>query len=405
MRGKEFLRKVQFYLLLTLGTYPVCACIIIYIRPELLSYMWLLSAAFGLLGCLSLALSRKPRLALGILGTVVFLVPAALLLQGDARNILLLFGAGYSALLLWSLQIAGWESEREIEPGILGGCLTVLLAGCLLSHYEPRLTSVSLGIRISFFVFIYFAMRSLNRGSLQLASGGKGTISTLMRRKNLLLIMGMFGVAALIALLPSLFRLVKALIGWIGGLIKGFAAMLPEPTQPETTISTTAEEVVTGEGLDVLTEGLQTHRTSQATFVMMAVISLGIMVPVAAFALYKLGKALWKAIHNAVQQVLDGANTVAEDFEDEITDTREEEAELFYKTPEMQKRPALEKLTPAQRIRRRYKRLQSKNPTWQHSSTARENLSEAAASLYEKARYSNHPITEQDAEDFKNKTK
>lgn len=406
MRGKEFLRKVQFYLLLTLGTYPACACILVFVAPELLPHLWLLSAAFGAMGAVSLVLPQKLRLGWGILGCLAFLLPPALLLQGNGRNIMLIYGAGYSALLLWSLRIAGWDADQELSAGILGGCVTVLLAGCLLSYYEPRLASVSLGVRISLFVFAFFAMCSLNRGSLQLASGGRGSISRMMRRKNVLLITAMFALAALIALVPSLFNLLKILVAWIGDRLADLAALFPDRPAAETTEPpTTTEEVVTGEGMEVLTEGLQTHRTSKGTFIMMAVIALGIMVPVGGFALYKLCAILWSKLQQVARNVLDGTSTVAEEFEDEITDTRAEDLERYRQTDGKEKRPAVVITDPAQRIRYRYKRLQGKNPQWRQSSTARENLPEDAAALYEKARYSSHPVTQRDAEDFKDKTK
>lgn len=207
MKTKEFLRKAQLFLLPALGLYPACACIVIFVAPEMLPYVWIFSTAYWLLGCLSLVLPQKLRLAAGILGCLVFTLPAALLLRGNARNILLLFGAGYSVLLLFTLQIGGWNRDQELAPGWLGGCITLLLAGCLLSYYEPRLSSVSGWIRACLFVFAFFAMHSLNRGSLQLASGGKGIISGRMRRENMLLILAMFGLAVLVALIPSVVNL------------------------------------------------------------------------------------------------------------------------------------------------------------------------------------------------------
>ena len=47
-----------------------------------------------------------------------------------------------------------------------------------------------------------------------------------------------------------------------------------------------------------------------------------------------------------------------------------------------------------------YARLLRKKPQWTSSSTARENLPENAAALYERARYSEHPISSEDADSF-----
>ena len=62
-------------------------------------------------------------------------------------------------------------------------------------------------------------------------------------------------------------------------------------------------------------------------------------------------------------------------------------------------------MTPAQRIRYRYQRLLYKHPNWDQGSTARENLPTVAAAVYEQARYSSHPVTQEDAALFVSKTK
>ena len=45
-----------------------------------------------------------------------------------------------------------------------------------------------------------------------------------------------------------------------------------------------------------------------------------------------------------------------------------------------------------------------KHPYWGDQSTARENLPKDAAQIYEKARYSEHTLSQQDAEQFAQKT-
>ena len=99
-----------------------------------------------------------------------------------------------------------------------------------------------------------------------------------------------------------------------------------------------------------------------------------------------------------------------EDFSDEITRTR---GKRLKKSKEMQE-PQENKerlpmfsgrMTPVQKIRYRYRQLSRKHPEWTVQSTARENLQERAAGLYELARYSNHPVQEADAESFKKETK
>lgn len=407
MRASEFFRKLQFFVILALGSYPVTACIIIFIDPKLLGYMWLFPVVYGALGLLSFALPGKLRLYLGMLGTVLFLLPCGLLMHSNARNIMLTFALGYSALLIWSVRIPGWDVTQELPVGWLGGCFSVLLLGCLLSFYEARLASVALGIRISLFVFVFLAMLSLNRGSLILAAGGRRGFSTAMRHKNVLLTVGMFAIALAVALIPSVFHLIKLIIGLLGQLAEKVADLFPEATLPEVTSSETTEAFSTGEGMDVLYEGLETHRTSQTTYFMMAVIALGVMIPVGGFAMYKLIQAICTGVGRLITGIVAAANAQAEDFYDEITDTRDDAQSQHYRGETgAEKRPASAgKMNPAQQIRHRYRQLSARNPDWKAHHTARENLPEEAAQLYERARYSKHPITRKDAESFKNKTK
>ncbi len=407
MRSAEFFRKLQLVALLALDSYPVTACIIIFVAPELLMYMWLFPAVYSALCVLSFALPAKLRLPFGIFGAVLFLLPCDLLLESNTRNMILAFGLGYGGLLIWSMRIPGWDSDREMPMGWLGAGFVILLIGCLWSRYEPRLATVETAIRISFFVFVLLSMLSLNRGSLLLSAGNKRGFSPAMRQKNVLLTVGIFAIALAVALIPSLLNLVKWLFDAVSTLVAKVAELFPEATVPETTIQETIE-ATTGEGMGALFENLPEHRTSEATYIIMTVITLSIMIPVGGYCIYKIVTGLGRGLRNLTQGIVEAAGNQAEDFQDEISDTREDAESEYYRGDRDKPRrsmPSLRNMTPAERIRYRYRRLASKHPEWKHHNTARENLQSDAAQLYERARYSDHPITEQQAEEFKNKIK
>ena len=95
--------------------------------------------------------------------------------------------------------------------------------------------------------------------------------------------------------------------------------------------------------------------------------------------------------------------------EDEITDTRDD-----YELDSTPKRRAErikaafvneQKLSAQQRVRHYYRRLALKHTEWTRGSTARETIPEEAAEIYERARYSAHPISEEDALAFKKNTR
>ena len=58
-------------------------------------------------------------------------------------------------------------------------------------------------------------------------------------------------------------------------------------------------------------------------------------------------------------------------------------------------------MPPALQIRYYYRRLLRKHAKWSDASTARENLPRDAAAIYEKARYSNEPLSQSEVADFK----
>ena len=103
------------------------------------------------------------------------------------------------------------------------------------------------------------------------------------------------------------------------------------------------------------------------------------------------------------------AQTSSEDFEDEITDTREEgEQERISVLDSLRRRLVRvdeKKLSPTQRVRYRYLRLMVKHPEWRASQTARESIPEDAAALYERARYSGDSVSPEEAERFAGRTR
>ena len=137
---------------------------------------------------------------------------------------------------------------------------------------------------------------------------------------------------------------------------------------------------------------------------MMTAIVLIVVVPFSIAAVYKLVRFTIKGVRRLVELIDQVANAPVEDFVDEITDTRDdmlERVEEKEKTARQIVRVVTGKLSPGERIRDHYRRMQNKHPEWTQQSTARENLNEEAAKLYEQARYSDHPITEADADRFR----
>ena len=95
------------------------------------------------------------------------------------------------------------------------------------------------------------------------------------------------------------------------------------------------------------------------------------------------------------------AAVVSDDYSDEITDTRSEDGrrDEYLRRRRGRRTSSPAPSAPGARIRWRYARLLARGK-WASSSTARENLPQEAAALYERARYSDLPVSKEDADRF-----
>ena len=409
MNRTEFFRKSQFVILIALGSYPAVVLAALFTMPAMLPAIWFYPLVFGLTGICGMLVPGKPRFILAISGILALTVPPFFLWSGSTCAIGFLFGLIFSALLICTLRIGGWEAGKELPAGWLACMLALLLIGCFLSFVEDKVAHTAIPMRISLFVFIFLAMRSLNRGSLFLAAGGKRSFSPSMIGKNMLLTVALFAIALALALLPSLWELIKLLFVWIGQLIAWlrdlFAAMIPEETAAAATTAPTTEAAETMEGLGVITENIPRREPSAAQQVMMTSIVLAVLIPASIFGIYCISRLLIKGIRGLINLVDTAVHAQTDDYEDEITDTRQDgQAETKRDAREKKEKIPESRMTPGEQIRYRYRRLSKSHPEWKDHHTARENLPETPAGLYERARYSNHPITPEEAEAFKKET-
>lgn len=403
MNTKELLRKLQLVLLLSVGMFPVALCILGLLAPELAGYSWIFPVVYGALVAVSLFLPGKLRLLPGILGTLLMVIPSVLLPSRDSWFIAATTAVIYSALLIWSLRIPGWDSTEEMPMlwGLVSLCAH--LAAQLLAFLQI-LQEYRVVLNITFFAFAGLAMLSMNRQSLNLASGGKRGFSSSMRRKNLLLTLSMFGIALLISLIPSVWGIIKLISEGISQIIQKLQELFKNDV-----VETIATEITeaTEETYEYAFDGIEARDPNPTVYKVMTVVVLAVVIPFGILILCKVWKLLSGMVSKIVNSVLSSASMDAEEYDDEITDTRTDMEAEKIRAVQTQKRslPQRRKLPPREQIRYRYGQLAKKHPQWRGADTARDHLEEAAAELYEKARYSDHPITQQDAARFKSETK
>lgn len=405
---KDFLRLVQCPLTIAAGLMPVPILLFTYLQPQLQKYAWIFPVSYFVLTALSFLLPGKLRLPFGLLSAVAIVLPWPFLLTGESLALCLAVAIIFDALLLWSIRMGGWSAEKELHSAWIGVCLVAQFLGLgmqLLDRQTAQhpLTPMAPWFYLSFFVTVILCMLAMNRKALNTITQERTAVVKVMHRKNVVLVFLLVGAAAVISLLPSAMGAIKIVIGWIRQLLKVFERDYSEdimtvPTMPETA---EPEDLGTGFAPNVGKHTDILNIMFQVFFIVLVAVALPFLLYFLWKRLRGAAKKLWRSLRNFT------SDSTAE-YEDEITDTRDsviaDEEEII--KPKRRRRILSDRgLSNTEKIRHRYRQLQKKNPQWRKSSTARENLPEASAGIYERARYSPHPITAEDAEQFKTETK
>lgn len=399
----EFVRKCQFPLILVFASAPIPLEICAYISNDLIPFAWLFLAAYFALSAISLLIPGKLRLSYGILGFLLLCGLAALpALQVRAYS-LMCIPVVYGILLIWGLQIAKWSWDTEIHSfWIWTGIVVHLIAQVmLLAARVNEITSlepVTPSINLCFFLFAALGMLSLNRSNLSDASMGKQRASGKLRRFNVVFTLIFFVIALLVTLIPAVVAAVRKAWNWLIDVISQAATWI---IAHYPTGSSSSDSSDSPEGLDM--GGFETSDFALLLEKIVMFLFKLVMLAMLALAAYFLLRQIIKLLRKLWVKLMNYTSNISEDYEDIITDTREEgEKEGLFSKKIRERFITVDErtLSPDARIRRRYWKLMKKHPEWAAGTTAREKLPPDIAPLYEQARYSEHPITEADAEKF-----
>ena len=403
----DFGRKWQMPWLIAFGTLPVGLIYCANMGGRWWDAM-ALTVMFGLLATLCLPVRGRMRLTVGVVCAAAMLGMGALLPQENGWISATPISAMYAVLILLNLPVSGWERGRELPPAVGGVCLAVhVIAQILVNVDNRRIYSEEIRtlLTLSFVFFLTLAMLWMNRSSLDCAANGRETVPVSMRRKNMLLTFGAVAAALLISAIPALARAVRRL--WdglkacIGAVLRWLANLMA------------AEETVAGMDAGG-TDGFMAAERAEAgwlaillqrAFMVLAIIVAAVALAYALRVILRKLKVLMTLLIRQMSRYL-AAST--EDYEDEVTDPREDgersrilERRRRTSVPRMNER----RMSPVERVRNRYRMLQARHAEWSYSSTARENLADETASIYERARYSSHDVTGEDAERFAERTR
>ena len=390
-----------------------------------LSFLLLLSTAQLIaLGACRMA----PQAAVPLARFPLLLVPALLVcaaVSGRLRGAALfacvaaLFGAGQlwlpsgaaalamplccAVLLFFALAYAG-RNPSQAAPTFYFCCFFLQCVALFLLEQADETVRAMPMMHSAFFLWLLLFALAFNRISLNSASLARYRLSAGMARTGTVLTLLVFVLALLLCAIPAV---VSGVIRLFGAMRDAGVWLLLLVINLFPTDSTAGASAPSTGMFPEIIAPVQ-NKASLFTLILekiAAVLSLIVLTVGFVILLRLIALALVRLARRVLSYLQHYAAVVTEDYEDEISDTREDGGErTFLSLRRSAKTRYAYPDTPAGRIRRRYARLRARHPAWADSSTARENLSAEAAALYERARYSKHAPTEQDALLFEQQT-
>ena len=398
-------RDFRFSLIMAFGTLPLPLVLMAYYAPDILGLVWVWPLVYVLLDALSTKVQGKWRIAYCVLELAAVAAMALFTAQYAADYLVMTVPVMYAVVLPWGLVLSAEERNERINALWYVASIIIHILGQMFLYSSkilenPALLPIEPWLLISFFLFAALSLITLNQSNLTFATNGRQSASRIMQRKNLLLVLVFFAIAMLISFVPAITKALSAFFRWIFLAVLWLIAQLAEEEQQ--TGQAPAGEV--GEE-SILNAGAE-HAMPQWLNILLTVIALILVAAALLCTVYFAVKKLMVFAKYLMRITGKYFHAVSEDYVDEITDTRDDQEENE-RREKRRRASALEerRLPPDQRIRYRYLRLMQKHPEWDSGSTARENLPESAAPLYERVRYSPYPVTEEDAQQFAAETK
>jgi len=402
MSYREYLRKLLLLATVALGVFPLAPMVFDSLNQALIPLSHLFAPAYFLLAAVAIAIPGKWRLAFGIPAAAAGVALCILFRPESGFGVLLLVTVFHAALLLLSLPMGGWEQDRELSAQVSCGLLALGLLGQVMLYADslrkvPMLETYRPYLTGCFLALVLLMSLGMNRNSMSMASGVKRKVSVAIRRKNALMTLGLFIAAVATSFIPYIYDWIRQLLTWVLGLIGKFIAMLF--TQEEATGDPSA-----GPGAMELSPGEPSPepglflRILEFLFRALAVCAV---VALLAFCLYKLAAALIRLVKKLWRMLEEYAAASSQDYVDEISDTRDTGENSRIRRSRGPTSGRWKGGSPREHVRYRFGRLLWKHREWSPGTTAREKLPTQTAEIYERARYSAHPVSEAEAENFR----
>ena len=399
---KSILRRFSLLLsafILHFGLFPVPLTICLLYGPEAVPYVWLETALIILVTAAACTLNGKRKIIAGLAGALCLILSIPLLNWQNSPPLLLLPAISIAELFIL---INPGTVHRTFNLPLFIFC-SVLYAAVQLSKatkLAPQLpfSALSPSLEIGFILFLFSCLLLNNRELLQAEIRFGRSVPAGIQRVNRLNILCLLLLSTLFACIPQiaaflsfLYQEMKKLIQLIVSFISGLFAV----DEPAAAPSAVPDLSAFGMGEPV------PESTPNPLFELILNILTGIILAVlAGVLLFLIGKQLLRLFRFLALRFQKYLGS----FDHVYTDTYEDlpESNANTETVRRPKRSVLRRKaeSPREQIRLLYRLRLLKHPEWSPADTAKAHLPPQAASLYEVARYSQHPVTEQDAESF-----
>lgn len=364
----------------------------------------LVAAAALLLGEMCLLCPGRGRVPAGCAGAAAIMALSAALLPVEATPGVMVIPGIFAALMLAGLPCAAWGRERDLHPvwyiaGLVSYAMPMEVMARADYYAGPPLRWP---LYLGFVALLALTLLRMSRSGMRAATADRAKAPARVRRSNALITLVYLALAVAVAMLPAIGRGVRALwrglVSAISRLAAWLTSLLPAPSGempggaggPPELFAMPAEETPPSAFLVFLERALT----------VVALLILALLAAAALRALYRRARVLLKRLMERLRRF---AASASEDYVDEVTDTREDAAEGMSLPRLIRRRVSARgesQLPPRERVRHRYLRLKDRHPEWRPGWTARETLPPGPAEIYERARYSDREVSEEDAEAF-----
>lgn len=402
----ELLRKAQAPVLVAMVLMPLTFLAFGIFTPDSMAMTWILPAVFLILGEISLFIPGHLRLLYGILSAVLMAAVTVLVAVTAGNEWLSLLAILFAPALLMLMPVAGWAWNVELSALVcyvgIGAFVGVQTVAVLIQEAFPGLPDrIGSHMTVAFLIFALLTLLLMNRITLNSASAQRHKASLNVRRKNRALVLGFFLLVTFLVATPAILDAAWSAILWIIARIRDLMELLRKEDAPgeipPTTIAPEPGQLGDLGGTDTLFAKIM-----RGVFHAVTVLLQIAVIPLLILLLVKVMPKLMRKLNQLMASFRRFAEVSSEDYDEEITDIRDHDTTNRLKArTERWMRPSEERrLAPDQRVRYRYRKLLKKHPEWTSDRTARENLPEDPAEIYERARYSRDTVTAEEAKQF-----